>query len=107
MKTTNKKQKTVITTKELRKYLKAKKKPKTFVTAECLGEALAADRAADRKGKQAMYQSVIVVLNDGRKGTFTGPAIAFLGDEGVCRIVDISFTLPKPMPEGTVFGVMK
>lgn len=57
--------------------------------------------------KPEMYQSVILTLNDGRKGRFLGPALVFKKDKGVKTVVDVQFTEPKPMPNGMSFEVIK
>ena len=52
----------------------------------------------------AEYQSVIVTLSDGRKGTFTGAVLVESKDTMKAWITDIQFTCPKPLPAGAMFG---
>ena len=55
-----------------------------------------ADKKRDR------YQTVTLILNDGRKGTFTGPVLVEnpRPDVGVCRVL---FTEPKELPADCKF----
>lgn len=49
------------------------------------------------------YQSVIITLDDGRTGVFTGRVFVELADEGKNRITGIKFTEPRVLPDGCSF----
>jgi len=49
------------------------------------------------------YQTVTITLSDGRKGTFTGPALVVEADQGKEVIRDIQFGYPKQLPAGAKF----
>lgn len=53
------------------------------------------------KDDAEMLQSVTLTFADGKKATFTGPAVLF---EGQTKVVSIEFGEPRPMPEGCSWG---
>jgi len=71
--------------------------PRNAVLKECVY----CGRADRRLEKASHFQSVIIVMKDGRRGTFTGPAL--FPDEGA-EIDEILFTPPKELPMGYSFA---
>lgn len=51
-----------------------------------------------------MIQTVTLTFSDGKKATFTGPAVLFKGTK---KVVDISFGEPQEMPAGCSWGEAK
>lgn len=52
------------------------------------------------------YQAVIIVLSDGRRGTFTGKLLCRPDNEAgpdAARIVRVLFSEPKDLPPGCYF----
>jgi hypothetical protein len=52
--------------------------------------------------RSSKMQSVVITLDDGTMGTFTGRAITRKVEQR--RIRDIKFTEPRKLPEGCEFG---
>jgi hypothetical protein len=50
-----------------------------------------------------MVQTVTLEFEDGTKGTFSGPAVIF---DTVKEVTQITFTSPKPLPEGCRWDTM-
>jgi len=53
--------------------------------------------------KDEMIQSVVITFNDGSTATFSGPAVCFKGEKK--KILDISFTEPKPLPKDCSWSI--
>lgn len=53
------------------------------------------------------WQSVIITLDDGRVGVFTGAVLVDTGDEHKRRVADIKFAAPRPLPDGCTFDLLE
>ena len=50
----------------------------------------------------AEYQTVVLTLSDGRRGSFTGPVL--VEKSGTVRLTSVQFTFPKKLPAGAKFA---
>lgn len=72
-------------------------------SAELLSKELALKIAADKL--QHMFQAVRLTLANGQSGVFTGQVLVV--DPAMaknCKVVNIEFTEPRPLPEGSSWG---
>lgn len=53
------------------------------------------------------WQSVIITLDDGRVGVFTGRVLVDTDDEHQRRVADIKFAAPRPLPDGCSFDLLE
>ncbi len=56
------------------------------------------------KIEREQIQTVWITFSDGQRACFSGRAVAFPGDTRTIR--DISFTEPKPLPDGCKFDTI-